>query len=299
MTIPQSASLATPRSTRTRRVVALCAALLCAVFFALGAWQLQRLQWKTALIAQVDQRAHAAPAAAPSSSAWANLSSHTDDYRHLRLEGRFLDHLSTQVQAVTELGAGHWVLTPFIGSSGGNAGSDSGAVVLVNRGFIPNGAVPADAGPDPVSITGLLRMSEPAGGFLRDNDARHNRWYSRDVAAIGAARGLSHVAPWFLDQDAAVFLASKTGSDPSRSNPVQRQVRGADSVAINGTDPGSDLGSAPILNTPVFRPGALLAPVGGLTVISFRNSHLVYALTWFAMGLMAAGAAYAIARGKI
>ena len=292
MTIPQSASLATPRSTRTRRVVALCAALLCAVFFALGAWQLQRLQWKTALIAQVDQRAHAAPAAAPSSSAWANLSSHTDDYRHLRLEGRFLDHLSTQVQAVTELGAGHWVLTPFIGSSGG-------AVVLVNRGFIPNGAVPADAGPDLASITGLLRMSEPGGGFLRDNDARHKRWYSRDVAAIGAARGLTQVAPWFLDQDAAVSLASKTGSDPSGSNLAQRQLRGADSLAINGTDPGSDLGSAPILNTPVSRPGALLAPVGGLTVISFRNSHLVYALTWFAMGLMAAGAGYAIARGKI
>ena len=293
MTISQSASLATPRSTRTRRVVALCAALLCAVFFALGAWQLQRLQWKTALIAQVDQRAHAVPAAAPPPSAWSSLSSHNDDYRHLRLEGRFLDHLSTQVQAVTELGAGHWVLTPFIGSS------DGAAVVLVNRGFIPNGAVPADAGPDPASITGLLRMSEPGGGFLRDNDARHNRWYSRDVAAIGAARGLTRVAPWFLDQDAAVFVASKTGSDPSGSDLAQRQLRGADSVAINGSDPGSDLGSAPVLNTAVSRPGALLAPVGGLTVISFRNSHLVYALTWFAMGLMAAGAGYAIARGKI
>lgn len=31
------------------------------------------------------------------------------------------------------------------------------------------------------------------------------------------------------------------------------------------------------------------APVGGLTVISFHNSHLVYALTWFALALMVAG----------
>ncbi|WP_294063004.1 SURF1 family protein [Sphingomonas sp.] len=32
-------------------------------------------------------------------------------------------------------------------------------------------------------------------------------------------------------------------------------------------------------------------PIGGLTVIHFRNSHLVYALTWFALaGLSAAGA---------
>jgi surfeit locus 1 family protein len=158
------------------------------------------------------------------------------------------------VQAVSELGAGFWVLTPFVLGS-----DDSGPVILVNRGFIPNGATPADAGPGPASITGLLRMSERGGGFLRDNDPQHKRWFSRDVEAIGAASGLHHVAPYFLDQDAAAA---------GNSGPV----------------PGA---------------GATVVPVGGLTVISFHNNHLVYALTWFAMGLMAAGAGYAIARGKI
>ena len=37
-------------------------------------------------------------------------------------------------------------------------------------------------------------------------------------------------------------------------------------------------------------PGGL--PVGGLTVVRFRNSHLSYALTWFAL---AAGLALAVA----
>jgi len=32
-------------------------------------------------------------------------------------------------------------------------------------------------------------------------------------------------------------------------------------------------------------------PVGGLTVIAFRNNHLVYALTWFALAGLAAGGA--------
>jgi surfeit locus 1 family protein len=31
-------------------------------------------------------------------------------------------------------------------------------------------------------------------------------------------------------------------------------------------------------------------------VISFNNNHLVYALTWFAMGLMAAGACIMVVR---
>jgi surfeit locus 1 family protein len=34
-------------------------------------------------------------------------------------------------------------------------------------------------------------------------------------------------------------------------------------------------------------PGGL--PIGGLTVISFPNNHLVYALTWFALAAMVAG----------
>jgi surfeit locus 1 family protein len=253
MTGPQGASPAAPRSTRARRGVAFCLALLCAGFLALGGWQVQRLQWKNALVAQVDQRVHAAPAAVPAAASWTALSKDQDEYRRLRLEGRFLDALATRVQAVTELGAGYWVLTPLR--------ADDGAVVLVNRGFIPVGATAAGAGPGVASVTGLLRMSEHGGGFLRANDPSHDRWYSRDVEAIGAARGLAHVAPYFIDQDAAA--TKKTGTDP------------------------------------VFRTAAAVAPVGGLTVISFHNNHLVYALTWFVLAIMAAVASCAIARGKI
>ena len=37
-------------------------------------------------------------------------------------------------------------------------------------------------------------------------------------------------------------------------------------------------------------------PVGGLTVIAFHNNHLVYAITWYALALMAAAAAWQIVR---
>ncbi|MBX3563633.1 MAG: SURF1 family protein [Sphingomonas sp.] len=40
-------------------------------------------------------------------------------------------------------------------------------------------------------------------------------------------------------------------------------------------------------------------PVGGLTVVAFRNNHLVYALTWFALALLsAAGAVLALRRKR-
>src|SRR4029078_9104470 len=53
-----------------------------------------------------------------------------------------------------------------------------------------------------VEITGLLRITEPKGGFLRNNVPHHDRGCARDGAAIAAARGLHDVAPFFVDADA-------------------------------------------------------------------------------------------------
>ncbi len=58
-------------------------------------------------------------------------------------------------------------------------------------------------GAGPQTVTGLLRLSEPGGGFLRSNVPGEDRWYSRDVAAIAAARGIGDVAPYFIDADGA------------------------------------------------------------------------------------------------
>ena len=237
-----------PRSAAALIVLAAGAAFLFAVFMALGTWQVQRLHWKLDLIERVDQRVHAPAVAAPGPERWPQITAESDEYRHVRITGRFLHDLSAKVQAATALGSGYWLMTPLQRADG--------SVVLVNRGFIPpdgkNAAWRADAGSAPVTVTGLLRMSEPDGAFLRANDAANDRWYSRDVQAIAAARGLPRVAPYFIDADTAA----------DADNAGQRY------------------------------------PVGGLTVISFHNSHLVYAITWYALALMVAGASWWVARDE-
>ncbi|MET0638632.1 MAG: SURF1 family cytochrome oxidase biogenesis protein, partial [Hyphomicrobium sp.] len=52
------------------------------------------------------------------------------------------------------------------------------------------------------TVTGLLRITEPKGGFLRTNDISAERWFSRDVDAIAIKRGLDDYAPYFIDADA-------------------------------------------------------------------------------------------------
>ncbi|MEY9181073.1 surfeit locus 1 family protein [Bradyrhizobium sp. USDA 326] len=175
-----------------------------AILVALGVWQIERRAWKLALIDRVEQRVHAPARPVPSSASWPTISAASDEYRHVSVSGRFLHDRETLVQAVTEEGPGYWVLTPLKRSDG--------TLVLVNRGFVPSerrdASTRGGSNPDgEVEITGLLRMTEPKGGFLRDNAPQHNRWYSRDVAAIAAARGLHNVAPFFVDADAGSQIA--------------------------------------------------------------------------------------------
>lgn len=207
-------------------------AFLFAALVALGIWQIERRAWKLDLIARVDARIHAPPEAAPGPRAWPSITANRDEYRRVTARGTFLNDRETLVKAVTEQGAGYWVVTPL---------RTPGFTLLVNRGFVPEDRRdPATrrAGEiaGPVSVTGLLRMTEPYGAFLRANHPERGRWYSRDVAAIARARGLGVVAPYFVDADAAP------------------------------------------------NPGGL--PIGGLTVVSFPNNHLVYALTWFGLAAL-------------
>jgi cytochrome oxidase assembly protein ShyY1 len=103
-----------------------------------------------------------------------------------------------------------------------------------------------------VTITGLVRITEPNGAFLRANAPADNRWYSRDVEAITNAQHLADAAPYFVDAEAAPGVA------PDFSRP----------------------------------------PVPGLTVVHFRNSHLQYAITWFALALMALVLGVRVARTR-
>ena len=170
-----------------------------AILIGLGVWQIERRAWKLALIDRVEQRVHAPAEPIPAPAAWPAVSTASDEYRHVSVTGRFLHDRETLVQAVTEEGPGYWVLTPLQ--------RDDGTQVLVNRGFVPaerrSASTRRNGNRDgQVEITGLLRMTEPKGGFLRNNVPQHNRWYSRDVAAIAAARGLTSAAPFFVDADA-------------------------------------------------------------------------------------------------
>lgn len=203
-------------------------------------------------MAQVNERVHALEVTAPTSDQWPQLTASHAEYRRIRVMGTFLAGKDTLVQAVTGRGSGFWVLTPLQ--------LVDGTVVMVNRGFVPPEATSAVAPPEAdadqrSTVTGLLRMDQPGGAFLRHNDPQNHRWYSRDVNAIAQTLGLTKVAPYFVDADASTTPAAETSAS-----------------------------------------GDPVVPVGGLTVITFHNNHLVYALTWYTLAAMVAGTAWYFSR---
>jgi len=302
----QGTVVASPRrrSPWLKAIVFALAVCFFVLFVALGTWQVKRRAWKLDLIARVEQRVHAPAVPAPGPAHWPNVTAAADEYRHVTATGTFLDSSQALVQAVTDLGAGYWVLTPLRQADG--------SVVLINRGFVPaddrgrvrpgaplgtrvaegSTAAAASTGGDgppaaaTSTVTGLLRMTEPRGAFLRHNNPVANQWYSRDVQAIAAARGLSHVAPYFIDAE-----ANRTDRNiaPSASLPMGAEVSAHDGNAPTAAETPAHDGNAPIAAGPGWAgTGATVAPTPGLTVIHFHNSHLVYAITWYTLALMTA-----------
>jgi len=223
--------------------------IACAILFALlcglGAWQLERLQWKLALIATVNSHMAAAPVPLDRILA---MNRDEAQYRRVSLNGRF-DHAREAYVFTTDQGAAvYHVLTPLT--------TTDGKVLVVDRGEVSKEKLdPATRAAGNVEgearVTGVWRVPDPPGAFTPPPDTARRIWFSRDLAAIAAADHLTLAAPVVIEADAA-------------------------------PNPGG-------------------WPRGGQTVVSFRNQHLSYAVTWFGLALCLLGVwlAYHISRGRI
>lgn len=193
------------RSGRTWRGLLVPAVLAFAVLIGLGCWQVQRKAWKQALIATLTERLAAAPEALPPVGAWTSLSRDRDEYRRVEFTAEF-DNAKEALVFAAATGfrpdvsqPGDWVFTPARLADGG--------IVMVNRGFVPDKRrEPASRlegqSAGPLAITGAMRWPDDRHWFTPNDDPAHNLWFSRDPAAIAAAKGMGVVAPFYVEQEA-------------------------------------------------------------------------------------------------
>ncbi len=209
------------------------AAVAFAALVALGVWQLDRLQWKLGLIAQVDRNMAAAPIALGRALALSEAA----QYHRVALDGTFDNARESYLYTIDATGGPvYHVIVPLT--------TPDGRAFLVDRGAVPKEKLdPATRREGQLAdirhVVGVWRTPEAPGLFAPTPDLAHRIWYARDLAGIAKADGIALAAPVLIEADA----------------------------------------------TP--NPGGW--PKGGQTVVTFRNEHLQYAITWFGLAAVLLG----------
>lgn len=180
------------------------AAILIAliILLSLGTWQVFRLQWKEALIAEINTRSTATPLTLTDVEA-REKSGADIDYVGMTATGHF-EHQREQYFFNTDEGeVGYHVYTPMM--------LPDGRVLFVNRGFVPEALKgPAKRQPGQVTgevtINGLARakLTEKPSWVVPDNEPYKQIYFWKDLDEMAAQAKVSpgKLVPFFLDADA-------------------------------------------------------------------------------------------------
>lgn len=151
-----------------------------AILIGLGLWQVQRMQWKAGILAQIEARLGDAPVALPASPDPVR-----DLYLPVAVTGRFTGQDLDVLASVKQVGAGYRIIAAFQ--------TDDGRRILIDRGFLPEAARTAPRKAAAASITGTLHWPDETDGFTPPPDAATGLWFARDVAAMAAVLGTEPV----------------------------------------------------------------------------------------------------------
>jgi surfeit locus 1 family protein len=180
---------------RAQRVwpVVVVAGLGILILLGLGIWQLQRLSWKTALIASIEAKASAEPVSLVEALKRERAG---EDVEFLKVSDMAqFNYAATLYMLDTHEGAPAWrLITPYI--------SADQTAVLVDRGVVPEELRdptkrPGSDPPGPLAITGQIsKHPERRGWFTPDNDPVKNVWFWWDEVPMLVAAGIQTNQPF-------------------------------------------------------------------------------------------------------
>ena len=172
------------------------------VLLGLGTWQVRRLFWKDALLAEIDRAEASDPIPLPEAPS---------PFTKVSVTGTFLPSeavlYGADVRTVAsgpEMGARMIVpLRPV-----------SGDVILIDRGWVPlSRPGPIDQPEGTVTVSGYVRPGDTAHWFSAKDDPAARRFFTLDPRAIGDAVGQPKARPFIL---VALAAPAEPGAAPER-----------------------------------------------------------------------------------
>jgi surfeit locus 1 family protein len=163
-----------------------------AILIWLGVWQLHRLEWKEAVLADIEARIDATPVTLPE-----RPDPVRDRLLPVTATGRTTGEEILVQSSSRDFGAGFRVISVF---------QTDGRRVLLDRGFIR--AEDRDA-PRPaagMTVTGNLHWPDEVDGFTPEPDRETGLWFARDVPSMAEALGT---------EPALIILRDSDDADPT------------------------------------------------------------------------------------
>lgn len=168
-------------------------ALVILVLF--GYWQIQRLQWKTELLEELEIRSSAQPIELPFDS---RIPTEDLVYRKVKVAGHYMHEAEMHLlNRVRDGMPGVNLFTPLVRT-------DGGGILLVNRGWAPMDwpGTPVqydeDGRPVIVEVSGVVRTAEPPGWLTPQNKPEKNAWYFIDLSDMARAAGILPVTDYYI-----------------------------------------------------------------------------------------------------
>ncbi len=150
-----------------------------AILVSLGVWQMQRLAWKQAVLADIEARIAGEPGALP-----VRIEPERDKYASVAVAGTLTAPELHVLVGAKDLGAGYRLIQPLeIGERR----------IMVDRGFIPLVAKDSPRAQGPVRLIGNLHWPQEIDGYTPPPDTDNGIWFARDVPAMAAALGTEPV----------------------------------------------------------------------------------------------------------
>lgn len=145
-----------------------------AILLSLGIWQMQRLAWKEAALAQIDARIGAMPVDLPAAP-----TPEADRFLPVTVTGELTGEFVDVLVSRKEIGAGFRVIAVLV--------AEDGRRVLIDRGFLPEMSRGLPREVTALEVTGNLLWPDEVDGFTPAPDAKTGIWFARDLPAMAAA----------------------------------------------------------------------------------------------------------------